>query len=172
MVDEKKAKKMAKEKRKARNEKIRSKDASLNETQAAVQKSQLEKANRDKALNHQRDQEAEIKAIAAQVAQLIKHYKLARGGGDQEYNFSDNKVIKKMYLRKGMLDEVIRGRLCIARSGEGYEVIPKPVADKILQRQENAIVVYNSKAEEGMEASKTEDDEYYAQFEIPDDMSW
>lgn len=92
LIDSKKAKKISKENRKAKNIQRRSKEEALSETQAAVEKAKQEKLARDNALNQQRNREIEKRAIAAQVAQMIEHYRLKKEIGEVEYNFTDGKL--------------------------------------------------------------------------------
>ena len=178
LIDTKKAKQLSKEHRKANKEKVKKKDKKApSETQAAIQEAQRQKLERDRELNLKLKQEADKKALVAQVSQLVNHYKLKREGGEFEYNFKDGTIIKKIRVAPSMSEELVRGRLCIARTGETYEVIPKPIADKILERDASSVVVYNSKSSESIKstessASTASDDDYYAQFEIPDDLVW
>ena len=62
--------------------------------------------------------------------------------------------------------------MCIAKLATTYELIPKPIADKIRERDMQAVVVYNEKAADQEKAITDEDDDFYAQFEIPDDLMW
>ena len=179
LIDTKKAKKITKESRKQKKVQKKSKDDSLSEAQAAAKQSQQEKTKRDQELNQKLNSDAEQKSIAAQVIQLINHYKLERKRGDTEYNFSDQSLIKKIRVTDEMSEEIARGRLSIARLGEAYEVIPRPIADKIRERDPDCVVVYNEKpssssATDAQVADGTpeSDDAYYAQFEIPDDLTW
>jgi uncharacterized protein YaiL (DUF2058 family) len=172
LIDGKKAKKISNENRKTKNEQRRSKDETISEAQAATRKAQQDKLARDTDLNQKRNLEAEKKAIAAQVAQLIKHYRLKRNKGEIEYKFSDGSIIKKILVTPSMSEEIVRGRLCIARLGEAYEIIPKPVADKIRERDTAAIVVYNEKPSAQDPSDTDSDNNFYAQFEIPDDLMW
>ena len=177
LVDGKKAKKIAKENRKAKNEQRRSKNETVSETQAAVLKAKQEKLEKDTELNRQKNAAQEKKALAAQVAQMIQHCRIARHAGDVEYNFSDGKTIKKILLTQQTSDEIIRGRLCIAKLNDAYEIIPRPIADKIRERDDNSIVVYNEKpvaktSNTGETDTIESDEDYYAQFEIPDDLDW
>ncbi len=172
LIDKKKAKKIGKASKKAKAQKARAKDTSLSEEQAALLKAQQEKQARDRELNKQRDSEIEKKAIVAQITQLIQHYKINKKDGETEYNFSDDGKIKKIRVTPVMSEEIARGKLCIARLGESYEIIPKPIADKISERDDSAIVVANTKTSEQESAVTEEDDAYYAQFEIPDDLMW
>lgn len=171
LIDNKKAKKISKETRKTKNEKRRNKDFSASESQQAAQRALQEKQARDKALNAELQAAAEKKSIAAQVIQLIKYYKVS-GKGDVEYNFSDNNKIKKIWVSQKAFDEITRGRLTIARLDEGYELIPKPIADKIRERDMASVVVYNTGNVEVDAEQSSDDDDYYAQFEIPDDLMW
>lgn len=182
LVDGKKAKQAAKEARKAKKQqgKKKGQEAQLTEAQIAARQAQQEKLQRDQELNQQRKLEADKKAIAAQVIQMVKHCKLDRRGAEVEYNFTDNNKIKKMLVTQPMYDEIVRGRLCIVRYSEGYELIPKPVAEKIRERDADSIVVSNKKPTTKQEAQDSSaaqdavqsDEDYYAQFEIPDDLTW
>lgn len=171
LIDDKKAKKISKQARKDKNVQRRSKEQALSDAQAAALKSKQEKALRDSKLNQQRNAELKKKETAAQIAQMIQHYQIPVEKGDTEYNFTDGKTIKKLAITKNTSDEIIRGRLCIARQGEQYAIIPRPVAEKISERDEEIIVVLNALPSQQIKTSESDDD-YYAQFEIPDDLDW
>ncbi|ODS24475.1 hypothetical protein AB835_03260 [Candidatus Endobugula sertula] len=172
LVDEKKAKKISKENRKEKKVQRRNKDQSLNDIQAAALKVKQDKIERDTELNRQRNLKAEKKAINAQISQMIKHYRIPREIGDMEYHFTDGKIIKTLLVNSKTAEEITRGRLCIARLNEQYEIIPKPIADKIRERDINTIVVYNEKSSTEAIDPTDPDTKYYTQFEIPDDLNW
>jgi uncharacterized protein len=180
LVDAKKAKQIAKDARKAKNVQRRSKEDTISDSQAAALKAKQEKVERDIALNKQRNLDAEKRALAAQVKQMILHYRLPTQTGVQareetkksEYKFTDGKLIKKIYVASSITEEIIRGRLCIARLNEHYEIIPRPIAEKIRERDEQAIVVFNKTPSELKQTHTSSDDDYYAQFAIPDDLDW
>lgn len=201
LVDGKKAKQISKETREAKKKSKAKKqkkgtEAELNDAQLAARQAKQEKLQRDQALNQQRKQEADKKAIAAQVAQMIKQCKVSRKGGEVEYNFTDEGKVKKILVTQALYDEIVRGRLCIARFNGAYELLPKPVAEKIQERDTDTIVVSNKRPVSKGPVSKgisnkanttnttgssdtsqsdtgvQSDDDYYAQFEIPDDLTW
>lgn len=173
LIDTKKAKKISKESRKAKNVQRRSKEDTISEAQAAALKAKQDKLDRDIQLNQQKNIEAEKKAIIAQVTQMIEHFRIARVAGDVEYNFTDGKLIKKIRVSTSISTEIVRGRLCIAKLNDAYEIIPRPVAEKIRERDEASVIVFNKTPSELKQDSSTEsDDDYYAQFEIPDDLDW
>jgi uncharacterized protein len=57
--------------------------------------------------------------------------------------------------------------LAVVKLGEGYELVPRIVADKIAQRDEGAVVVANIKS-----AQQVEEDDPYKDYVIPDDLMW
>ncbi|WP_086929808.1 DUF2058 domain-containing protein [Agarilytica rhodophyticola] len=181
LIDKKKAKQISKSQRKKKNEQLRSKEKTLDESKANARQAMLEKQEKDRQLNLERKLKADQKAIAAQIIQLIQLNKISRKNGEVSYNFKDGTQIKKIYVTEKLLDQISDGRLCIARLGEGYEIIPLAVADKILERdEEGTILVYNRNTTtvdnkentEAKDSSTDGDDDYYAQFEIPDDLMW
>ena len=170
LVDKKKAKSVQKQKKKQRNEQRRSKDDHTTEAQQAVQQARQSKQEQDRQLNAERKAEADKKAIAAQIVQLVKMNKIDRRGGELDYNFSDGKTIKKILVNQAISDQISRGLLSIVRLAEAYEVVPRPVADKIRERDETTVVIYNQKID--ATGTDKDDEDYYAQFEIPDDLMW
>ena len=176
LIDSKKAKAISKNKHNTYKNQNRKKtnadDQSPNKTVDAMEQARREQKARDRQLNLQQKKQADTKAIAAQVLQIIEQYKLDRDEADLEYNFTDANIVKKIPVSKNMSKEISRGRLCIVRLGQSYEVVPKPIADKIYERDDNAVVVANENENVQHAADSDSDDAYYAQFEIPDDLVW
>jgi uncharacterized protein YaiL (DUF2058 family) len=168
LVDKKKANKASKEKRKSQKLQNKSKAVVVDETKAAAVKARVEKTERDKQLNEDRKAAAEIKAIAAQIKQLIEMNRQSKGGGDDAvgYNFTDGKHIKKIYVSALAQKQLANGRLAIAKLGEEYEIVPAVVADKIKQRDESVVL-----SQQAVNTEVDEDDPY-ADYQIPDDLMW
>lgn len=172
LIDKKKAKDISKDQRKEKKQKNKGTVDSPNPAQLAAKQAIEEKKQRDKELNRQRQDEAEKKALLAQVAQMVSHYQVKSRGGDIAYNFNHLGKVKRIFVSQAISDEIAQGRLCIASVGENYALVPKPVADKIRERSTDSIIVYNDNNKEKTEFQKGSDEEYYAQFEIPDDLAW
>lgn len=170
LVDKKKAKAVAKENRKKKNVERRNKQSETILSDA--QQQALEKKEKDREMNRQRQQAAEEKAIQAQIVQLIEHYQIKDTQGDIDYNFNDNNTIKRLRVNQNTWDSISSGRLCIAKTSASYKIIPKPIAEKIAERDSAAIIVANSKSTTKNAEKQQSDDDYYAQFEIPDDLMW
>jgi len=169
LIDTKKAKQAKKEKRKETNVARRSSEEVIDEVKQSAEQARLEKVERDRELNRQRDLELQQKAIAAQIKQLIENHRQPKGAGngDVEYNFTDGKLIKKMRVSPLVLEQIARGLLGVVKLGDGYEVVPRIVADKIAQRDAKFVVVANTKTD-----NKVDEDDPYKDYVIPDDLMW
>lgn len=173
LVDAKKAKAIKKDKNKKKKQQPKGHAPSVSEEQLAATKAIEEKREKDRALNMARQAEAEEKALVAQVAQLVQHYQIKDAQGDIAFNFNDKGVVKRLHVTQRISDELARGRLCIVYTKEQYKIVPRPIADKIKERHEASVILYqqpDAAAEVEYEAGS--DEEYYAQFEIPDDLVW
>ena len=165
MVDQNKAKKIQQEKRKAAKSAPKG-HAQADENKERVKRAQAEKVERDRELNRQQQAASEKKAIQAQIVQLIRMNRLERGG-DIPYQFTDGRKIKKVYVSAKLQDELTRGQLAIARLDGKYELLPAAAARKIMQRDEQAIVLLNEKSQ-----TAVDEDDPYAAYQIPDDLMW
>ncbi|HCW0181303.1 MULTISPECIES: DUF2058 domain-containing protein [Citrobacter] len=162
------SKKMAKVQRTAKKSRVQAREA-----REAVEENKKAQIERDKQLSEQQKQAVQSKEYKAQIKQLIEMNKITITSGDIGYNFTDNNLIKKVYVDKVTQSQLIKGRLAIARltaengSESEYAIIPAVVADKIAQRDASYIVLNCELSQE----AKDEDDPY-ADFVIPDDLMW
>jgi uncharacterized protein YaiL (DUF2058 family) len=166
LIDKKQANKNKKTRHKQTKQKQKNKIETTNETKLAAQHSQAEKVARDRQLNQQRKAEAERKAIAAQVRQLVEMNRQPRHDGELTYSFTDGTLIKRFPVTGEQLKQLSTGRLCIIKLDEQYELIPTLVADKIRQRDESAQILSNQSTE------TPDEDDPYADFQVPDDLMW
>ncbi|UTF58565.1 DUF2058 domain-containing protein [Gilvimarinus sp. DA14] len=170
LIDAKKAKQIQKEKSKQHKQAVKSGQTTENESKAEAQAARLAKAERDRELNRQRQAEAEKKAIAAQIKQLIETNRQPKHEGREnelEYNFTDGKKIKKILLGEQAHGRVTRGQLNIVKLGDGYELVPKKIADKIAERDPAYVLVANT-----VSSDAQDEDDPYKDFVIPDDLMW
>ncbi len=169
LIDGKKAKQANKEKRKAKKVQHKSNTVAVDETKEAVAKAHSEKVERDRKLNEERKAEADRKAIIAQIKQLIETNRQPKEGGRDEvsYNFTDGKKITKIFVSPKIQQQLSLGRLAIVKLGESYELVPAVIADKISQRDENTVLSQQQAA-----AQAEDEEDPYADYEIPDDLMW
>ena len=127
----------------------------------------LEKTRRDRELNQQRQKQAQQKATSIEINQLIETNCLPRDDScDTVYNFEHNKKVRRIYLNEEMKAKVISGRLGIARIEGRYELVPQVIAEKIKKRNEKRIIIFDEKQQ------TADKDDAYADYQIPDDLTW
>jgi len=126
-----------------------------------------EKAERDRELNRRREEQARKKSISAEINQLITNNCIERSEDcDLVYNFQHRDKVKRIYINNDMKQQIIRGSLGIARIDGRYELVPESIAKKILQRNENRVVLFDKNNMED------DEDDPYANYQIPDDLTW
>ena len=168
LVDKNQANRAKSAKHKKMKQQRNSKQGVVDEAKNLAEQSMREKMQRDKELNRQKEEKAQEKAIIAQIKQLIDVNKIKKGNGDDlAYNFEDNKNIKRVFVTQEAHDNIAAGKLSIVKLNGQYEIIPTPVADKIKQRDESYIILRNDPSQEDKES-----DDFYADYEIPDDLMW
>lgn len=162
------SKKVAKVQRTAKKSRVQAREA-----KAAVEENKKAQLERDRQLNEQQKQSVLSKEYKAQVKQLIEMNRLDMSKGDIGFNFTDNTLIKKIFVDKLTQTQLISGRIAIARlvvdnGGDSqYVIIPASVADKIAQRDAGSIV-FNS----ALSGDELDEDDPYADFKVPDDLMW
>ena len=167
VADKSAAKKARAEKRK----KQKQKQPMTEEAKLAAQQAAEAKKAKDRALNEQQNAAKQERSIAAQVKQLIELNKQPRKGGDVVLNFTDDGKIKRMYVTEALHKGVLSGKLAVVTLAEEYELVPIKVADKIAQRSE-LTVVYIAPASDAEKVQDDDQDDWYADFDIPDDLTW
>ena len=171
LADKKKAQKIKREKHKKVKHQQKHKVQDVDENKQAAQLAKEQKQAKDRELNQQAKILAEQKAVAAQIKQLIEINRQPKNNGDVACNFTDDNVVKRVMVDEATQKRITAGKLAIVKLHDAYEIVPMPVADKIAQRDE-AVVVYRADQHEDTSALSEEEQEWYADYEIPDDLTW
>mgnify|MGYP001545199746 CR=1 FL=1 len=167
-VDKKKAKQIHHESKNKKNKQAKQKEAEQRRKEIA-QKEQEQK-QRAQELNKIKNEEAQQKAILAQIDQLIevnKQKKVEDNFEEIAYSFTDGTKIKQVYVSAKIQQHLSSGLLVIAKFGEGYELIPAKVAEKIEQRDAEVIIKTADDT-----SSTVDENDPYADYQIPDDLMW
>ncbi len=144
-------------------------ESTVSESKVLAEKALQDKAARSKELNRQQREQAEHKAIQAQIKQLITLNRIDRSKGDLSYQFADGSKIKNLYVTAKLQDQLAYGVIALVKFGEGYELVPKAVAEKIAQRDAKLILVHNTGS---TAANAVAEEDPYADYKIPDDLMW
>jgi len=169
LADADKAKKLDREKRKQAKVARRSSVELIDEDKELAREARAEKVRHDRELNQALNSKAQRKAINAQIKQLIENNKLAKGRGEVGFNFTDGKKVKKLYVNGLEQKQLSAGRLAIVKQGDQYELLPRPVADKIAERDADRVILCAVTSEADLSA---EEQDWYKDYDIPDDLMW
>lgn len=137
-----------------------------------AEKARLEKVERDRQIAAERNAERRANELRAQARQIIADKKVL-AKGEAEYRFNDGEVIRTLLMTEAVRKQVIDAALVIVRDGEGYCLLPRVAAVQVRERAPELIVLDNA-GRDYVEPStgNAEDDAYYAQFQVPDDLVW
>jgi uncharacterized protein YaiL (DUF2058 family) len=143
-----------------------------NEAAELAEKARQEQLRKSQQSNTKHNQQAEQKAIAAQIRQIIEMNSIEKAKNDQAqaYNFTDNNKIKTLYVSTQNHDLISRGRIAIAKLEQTYHLIPMEAANKINERDSSSIVLLNDPMQ--ADTDQDVDDDPYADYQIPDDLMW
>lgn len=134
-----------------------------------AQRIQAERAERDRAIAAERNAQAQAREVRAQIRQIVETNKVKREG-EIDYRFSDGNAIKSLLVNETLRKQLANGALVIARHDAGYELLPRAAADKVYARDAAMIVLDHGHSNTAGDSN--EDDEYYKQFQVPDDLIW
>ncbi|MEE9444835.1 MAG: DUF2058 domain-containing protein [Cocleimonas sp.] len=186
LVKKQKAKNIQTAKKKAQKQSRVNNTALVDEAGDLAKQAQDEQRQKSQALNKQNKVEAEQKEVLAQIRQIITLNSIKKAPKEMTedklstYNFTHNNKIKTLYISPQNHDLVSRGVIAIASLEEGgtetYHLIPAEAANKINERNSEAVVLLNaflSKDKSVTTESELEKEEDpYAGFEVPDDLMW
>jgi uncharacterized protein YaiL (DUF2058 family) len=139
-----------------------------NVEQAESERARQEKVERDRALAAERNAQARLHEQRAQARQIVEQNQIKREG-EIAYGFTDNGKIKNLLVNESVRTQLATGALVIVRHDQGYAVIPRTAADKVYARDAAMVVLDHGKPGAG---GADEDDDYYSQFKVPDDLIW
>lgn len=164
-----KAAEAAREQEKARRGEAPSAAAGI---QREAERAREQKIERDRALAAAQKAEAQAKALRAQARQIILDKRVATQG-DIDYRYPIDGAIRSLPVDEATRRQLAAGHLVIVRLDEGVALLPRLAAGKVRERAPELIVLDNGGATEATPtAASSEDEAYYAQFTVPDDLVW
>ena len=169
LVKKSKVAEVAREQNKARHGKG---PATPSEIQLEAERARAEKVERDRALAAESKAQARIAELRAQARQIIQDRKVQRSG-ESEYRFSVDGAIRTLLVNQDLRNKLSSGLLVIVRVDDRFELLPRAAAEKVRERDASMIVLDHGQSAGAEPAADTsEDDAYYAQFKVPDDLIW
>ncbi|MGL1958910.1 MAG: DUF2058 domain-containing protein [Colwellia sp.] len=131
-------------------------------------KSKAEKQAKDNALNEEKQQQLASKEQQLRIQQILNHHQLNNVSGDNEYNYTFNNKIKKLLLDAITHKALVNGRLALCGLDDVTYLVTSETAEKVAELDNKVILVQNDKIID----ETTEEDDPYADYQIPDDLMW
>ena len=132
-----------------------------------AQQAQAAKIARDQELNRKREEKAKRRARIAEIEQIIEQNRAPRLETEDYYSFIDGKKIRRMSVDPQRREQLTSGLLAIVRYKGHYAVVPKAIAERIRERDENMVVPVVQPKD-----GSPEPDDAYKDFVVPDDLMW
>lgn len=131
-------------------------------------KAQAEKAAKDLALNEEKKQQLAAKEQHQRVLQILQHHHLKAIDGEVAYNYTFNAVVKKLYVDEKTHKALVNGYLALCGLEETTYVVTAETALKLGEILPDVVLVQNEKSDD----EQVDEDDPYAEFQIPDDLMW
>lgn len=171
LVSTKQVKQANASKSKKKKQQRHKKGLPVDSTQLEIEQKTAEKSERDRELNRKREQENQRRAAAAQIKQLVDENQIAEQDEGRSFHFEDNGKIKKVTVSDSIRLRIIDGQLAIVLSTRRYRIVPTEIALKIKARNESALI-YLQGLTTNTSYPNEEVDPAYAEYKIPDDLTW
>ena len=131
-------------------------------------KSQADKLAKDSALNETKKQELASKEQQLRIKQILEHHQLTGVSGESDYNYTFNNKVKKLALNTITHKALVNGRLALCGLNDNTYLVTSETAAKIAEIDTTIVLVQNDK----VEMAETDEDDPYADYQIPDDLMW
>ncbi|WP_440876469.1 DUF2058 domain-containing protein [Thalassotalea sp. PLHSN55] len=131
-------------------------------------KAQAEKQAKDNALNEQKKQALAAKEQHHRIAQILKHHHLKNVDGETEYNYTFGSKIKKLFVDETTHKALVNGRLALCGQDDVTYIVTAETSTKLAELEPSIVLVQNEK----VVSEEVDEDDPYADFQIPDDLMW
>lgn len=132
-----------------------------------VAKQQAEKQAKDAALNAERQQALAEKEQTQRILQILSHHQVTDIDGEVEYNYTFDGKIKKLLVDEKTQKALVNGRLSICGLEGVTYLVTAETAEKVATIDDSVILLKNEKSND-----EIDEDDPYAQYQIPDDLMW
>jgi len=141
----------------------------VDEVKELARRSEADKVARDRELNRARTAEADRRAVAAQVRQIVELNRVPERG-DVEFRFTEGSAIRTLMVQESQRRALVSGALAVVAVDGRHDLVPRKVADKIAERDAAAVVLRNARGKDTADNEALDDE--YAGYEVPDDLMW
>ena len=136
----------------------------------AAEQRRREQADRDRVLNEKRAAALKEKETRQRIRDIVLAASLNDDGADVSYNVLHGTKVRKIYVTEPQRAGLSAGTLAVATARGRHHVIALDVADQIAELMPG-YYIFRADAE-APAASTSDDDDPYAEYKIPDDLTW
>jgi len=130
--------------------------------------SKQDKAKKDAELNAEKNKQLAEKEMHLRILQILQHHQLTQIEGETEYNYTFHSKVKKLFVDAITHRALVNGRLAICGLDDNTYVVTSETAEKISTLDHSIVLVQNDKVDD----DTPDEDDPYAEFQIPDDLMW
>ena len=159
-----------KQKQKQKKQQLKRKAQVEDETKKRIREQRLAQAERDRELNRIKVEKARAREILAQIRQLIATNRIDREDGEAAFHFTCGSKVKTIHVTDQQARALSKRMLAITVVDDVHELVPVQVAERIAARDES-MVVFCGDSDADAELTK-EEQEWYKDYDIPDDLMW
>ncbi len=131
-------------------------------------KQQAEKQAKDAELNAQKQKALAEKEQHQRILQILQHHHIKGVDGENEYNYTFDKKVKKLYVDNVTQQALIKGRLALCGLDQVSYIVTSETADKLAELDASVVLLKHDK----VDVQQADEDDPYAEYQIPDDLMW
>ncbi len=168
LTTEHKARQVRSEQKKKKKKK-KSGAAGSDNQELQQQIAQQRQAEQEKAmqLNQQKQEALKEREQVARVKQILHHHNQDGIQGEVTFNFVYESKVKEIKVSEDTKQKLSKGLLAICQLEGEFYVLPDDPARKIAEVDEKYILLHAQQ-----EQDKPDEDDPYADYQIPDDITW
>ncbi len=167
LTTEHKMKQAKTEKRKQQKKKKKGATSNPSDLQQHIAQTKAEQQKRADELNQARQAELKEREQVARVKQILEHHNQDEIRGNVTFNFTYENKVKELDVNAETQKKLSKGRLAICVLEGQFYVLEDEPARKIAEVDEKYIVFHVV-----FENDKPDEDDPYADYEVPDDLMW
>ncbi len=133
-----------------------------------LEKTRLEKQAKDSALNEEKKQQLALKEQTLRIQQILAHHQLKGVNGESEYNYTFGSKIKKLLVDAVTHKALVNGKLALCGIDDITYLVTSETAAKVAELDNSVVLVQNDK----LVSETPDEDDPYADYQIPDDLMW
>ena len=138
------------------------------QVQQNLVKAKTDKKTKDNALNELKQQQLIVKEAQLRIKQILTHHQIKNVSGDNDYNYTFETTIKKLSLDTVTHKALVNGQLALCGLDDVTYIVTRETAEKLSELDKSVVLVQNDKALD----ENVDEDDPYADYQIPDDMMW